>query len=520
MVSIYEPAVLTLEVTGRDILRVNYAVTYIVSENERAVLDYDYLVSRTTTATGANIVNWSDGVTQRTFSWEAEVPVLTDGTANTYALLIPNQDNPDVLLVNGLYTSVQGGDPIQARLLFDKNTRTSTALWGMNETASGNLQPFELQVSPGDTFQPLWLTLDANNELTDTSLGDTLTLQSATSITFQKVPAPSGSYSISFVAENVAGANNLSEAIINVNNEGLDQGYRGYTDLTYGVNFRYPASWIRPRFTPDGQRLFTADLTTNTVLSLYPYTDVTSAEETDAAIRASWNDLADLQIQQQRSVEINSLPAYVTDYTYTYDGQPRVGAVIAIYVPSQKVGYAFDLDAPAAAVGPAQEALQTLVASINFIEPQQVSGESAWQTVTAADGQVSFPVPSNWTKEEKDNWTTYGPVGNEAVFVALANGATSGQSNEDMANSWLSQLQSGVQNLQVLASEPFYIGGLEWHVVVFTYDGTVTIGGAFFTTTNVGGQDYVFWLEAPNADFDQLYADVFSVIIGGFAFSG
>jgi hypothetical protein len=520
VVSIYEPAVLTLEVTGRDILRVNYAVTQIVNDNQRAVLDYDYLVSRTTTATGADIVNWSDGVTQRTFSWDAEVPVLTDGTTNTYALLIPNQDNPDVYLVNGMYTSVQGGDPIQARLLFDRNTRTSTALWGINETASGNLQPFELQVSPGDTFQPLWLTLDANNQLSDTSLGDTLTLQSATSITFDKVPAPSGSYSISFVAENVAGANNISEAIINVNNDGLDQNYRGYTDLTYGVNFRYPASWIRPRFTPDGQRLFTADLTTNTVLSLYPYTDVSSAEETDAAIRNSWNDLPDLQIQQQRSVEINSLPAYVTDYTYSYNGDPRVGAVIAIYVPDQHVGYAFDLDAPASAVGPAQEALQALVDSINFFQPQQVSGQSAWQTVTAADGQVSFPVPSNWTKEEKDNWTLYGPVGNKAIFVGLGNAPTSGKSNEELANDWLSQLQSGVQNLQVLASEPFYIGGLEWHVVVFTYDGTVKIGGAFFTTSNVGGQDYVFWLEAPDSDFDKLYADTFSVIIGGFTFGG
>jgi hypothetical protein len=520
VVSIYEPAILTLEVTGRDILRVNYAVTYVVSENERAVLDYDYLVSRTTTASGADIVDWSDGVTQRTFSWEAEVPVLTDGTTRTFALLIPNLDNPDVLLVNGQYTSVSGGEPIQARLLFDKNTRTSTALWGLNETASGNLQPFELQVTPGDSFQPIWLTLDANNALAGTSLGETLTLQSATSVTFEKVPAPSGSYSISFAAENVAGANNLSEAIINVNNDGLDEGYRGYTDLTYGVNFRYPADWIRPRFTPDGQRLFTAELVTSTVLSLYPYTDVTSAEETDAAIRASWNELADLQIQQQRAVDINGLPAYVTDYTYTYDSQPRVGAVIAIYVPSQNVGYAFDLDAPAATPEPAQQALQALVESINFFEPQQVSGESAWQTVTAAGEQVSFPVPSNWTQETKDNWTLYGPVGNEAVFVALANAPASGQTNTDLANYWLAQLQTSVQNLQVLASEPFYIGGLEWHVVVFVYDADVKMAGAFFTTTNVGGQDYIFWLEAPDADFDQLYADIFSVIVGGFKFEG
>jgi hypothetical protein len=285
VVSIYSPAVLTLEVTGRDILRVNYAVTYNISESERAVLDFDYLVSRTTTASGANIIDWSDGVTQRVFSWEAEVPMLTDGATRTYALLIPNLDNPDVLLVNGMYTPVSGGEPIEARLLFDRDTRTSTALWGLNETESGSYQPFELQTSPGDTFQPLRLTLDANYELAGTSLGDPLVFEDTASIYFEKIPAPTGTYSISFVAENVAGDNNLSEAAIQVNNDGLDENYRGYTDLTYGVNFRYPASWIRPRFTPDGTRLFTADLATNTVLSLYPYTDVTSAEETDGHSR-------------------------------------------------------------------------------------------------------------------------------------------------------------------------------------------------------------------------------------------
>lgn len=518
--SIYQPAVVTLEVSGRDILRVNYAVTYLKSENERVVLDYDYLVSRTTTASGANIIDWSDGVTQRTFVWEAEVPVLTDGTTSTYALLIPNSDNPNQALVNGLYTPASGDPPLQAQLLFDLTQRQSTALWGLNETASGNLQPFEITVASGDTFQPQWLTLDANNELASTSLGETLTLMNAQSITFEKVPAPSGRYAISFVAENVAGVNNLSEAIIEVSNEGLNPALRGYTDLTYGVNFLYPSNWIRPRFTPDGQRLFTGDEATGTLLSLYPYTDVSSAEETDAAIRASWNQLADLVIQQQRQVEIGGLPAYVTDYTYTYNGEARVGAVIAIYVPSQNVGYAFDLDAPANNPAPAQQALQALVGSINFFDAGAVAGTSAWQTVAVAGGLVSFPVPANWTPEESDGWTLYGPVGDDAVFVAATAAAATGQTNADLAQSWAGQLQAGVQNLEILASEPFYIGGREWHVVVFTYDGAVKMAGAFFTLAGIGGQDVTFWIEAPDADFDRLYADVFSVILGGFALGG
>ena len=45
-------------------------------------------------------------MTTRTFTWEAEVPVLTDGTNSTYALLMPNSDNPNVAVVNGMYTPV------------------------------------------------------------------------------------------------------------------------------------------------------------------------------------------------------------------------------------------------------------------------------------------------------------------------------------------------------------------------------------------------------------------------------
>ncbi|MBN2305018.1 MAG: hypothetical protein JXQ72_11095, partial [Anaerolineae bacterium] len=97
--SIYDPAVVTMEVAGRDILQVNYAVAYITGEDERVVLDFDYLVSRTTTSGGAEIVNWSDGVTARTFTWEAEVPVLSDGTNTTYALLLPNRNDPTIAVV-------------------------------------------------------------------------------------------------------------------------------------------------------------------------------------------------------------------------------------------------------------------------------------------------------------------------------------------------------------------------------------------------------------------------------------
>lgn len=517
--SIYQPAVVTMEVSGRDILQVNYAVSQVLSQNERIVLDYDYLVSRTSTPSGADIVDWSDGVTTRTFTWEAEVPQLTDGTTSTYALLIPNRDDPNTAVVNGEYRSARGGNPIEAQLLFDLNTRQSTALWGINETASGALQPFQLQVQAGDQFRPIWLTMDANNDLSGTSFGAALTLQSADSIKFDKVPAPSGTYVIQFVAENVTGDKTSDEAVIEVANDGLDPALRGYTDLTYGFNFQYPASWIRPRFTPDGKRLFTGDLTTNTVLSLFPYTNVTSAQETNAAIRESWTDLANLQVTNDREQMIGGLPAQITDYTYTSDGEQRIGVVIGIYVPSQGVGYGFDLDAPASDTRAAGQAVVALANSINFFAPSDALGTSPWQTVTGGGGLVSFSVPSTWAQEAQGGWTLYGPPDDPSVFVGLATAPASGMSNAELAQDWVNQLQAGVDNLEILASEPYYVGNREWHLVVFVYDSDVKMAGAFFVTS-AGGSDYTFWIEAPDAQFDQLYADVFAVTVGGFTFNG
>ena len=81
----------------------------------------------------------------------------------------------------------------------------------------------------------------------------------------------------------------------------------------------------------------------------------------------------------------------------------------------------------------------------------------------------------------------------------------------------MSQLESGTENLQILASEPYYVGSHEWYLVVFTYDEAGTmLGGALFVNT-IGAHALPIWLEAPNNQFDALYAETFSVAVNGFA---
>ena len=76
-----------------------------------------------------------------------------------------------------------------------------------------------------------------------------------------------------------------------------------------------------------------------------------------------------------------------------------LGAVIAMYVADQGVGFGFDLDAPASNTQQAQVAVAALVESINFFGVQEVVGESAWQTVAPSSGNIAFPVPAGWVED-------------------------------------------------------------------------------------------------------------------------
>jgi hypothetical protein len=204
-----------------------------------------------------------------------------------------------------------------------------------------------------------------------------------------------------------------------------------------------------------------------------------------------------------REVEINGCPP-VTTIPYV-DGAGR--QAIAIYARSRC--RRLRPDAPAENPGPAQEALAALVESINFFNPADAVGESTWQTVSAAGGLVSFPVPATWVQTASGEFTLYGPANDTTTFVALGAAQTAGVTKEELADQWLAQLQGSEQNVQVLASEPYYVGNREWHLVVFTYDDAVKMAGL----RDDGRRDGLH-LRRSGAAVDQLYTDVLRTIDG------
>ncbi len=520
--SIHQPTVIQMEISGRDITDVTFGATLHMDNGTSILVDYVRLVSRTTTASGEEITDWADGVSTRSFSWDTEMPVISDGLVEVPALLIQHRENPESAVVDGQYIP-QSGNPVDAQLVYDLTTGSVSSVWGVRETDTGYM-PFELSVKPGDSFQPYWLYLDTNNDL-NTMLADEVLTFGTEPFTYRLIPAPSGTYTLNIIAEDISGNIARDTIDVQVNNEGLDTSQRGFTDIEFGLSFRYPANWIEPRFiqTDEGGRLFTGDPATGVLLTVLPYDGVSSGMDVAQQVIDSWNTLENARLVNQRQVTLGSYDAYVVDYTYTYNGQERNGAVLAIYVPERGIGYGFDMDSPAGALDEAAGAFSLLVESVEFFDVEGSLGASNWATVTP-NPAVSFSVPVDWVETDVSGWTIFSPAGDTTTFIAFKASASQGLTNEQLAQQYFGLLQqnSNVSNVETFASEPYYIANEAWHMVGFTYTNTsnnLLTSGAYFVT-GVGSQEYVFWLEAPDSTFDSLFDSTFSVIINSFTFNG
>ncbi len=521
--SIYQPSTIQMEISGRDIVDVTLGVSQLQEDGTSFLVDYVRLVSRTTTPDGQELSEWPDGTATRSFIWDTEIPLITDGTVEVPAVLIQNRENPISAVVDGRVIPANG-DPVDAQLVYDLRVGTVSSVWGVRETANGFV-PFELAIQPGDRFQPYWLFLDADHALSARPADSMLTF-STVPFSYRLVPAPTGTYELSVITENITGATTLDRTIIQVNNDGLDTGQRGFTDLEFGVSFRYPANWIEPRYvqTDEGGRLFTGDPVTETLLSVLVYDGAASAQDVAQQVINSWNTLQDAQLVDQQPSTVSGYEAYIVNYLYTLNNQPRAGTVLTVYLPERGLGYGFDLDARASELETAEAVFGILADSIHFFDVAATLGTSSWTTVEAGGGLVSFSVPVSWSPTQAAPWNIYHPEGDTSTFMAVKVDVAQGLSNETLAEQTFDLLgaNTNVSNLQTLAAQPYFIGNETWYMISFSYTNTSTgvhTDGAFFVTT-AGRQEYVFWLEAPTAVFDQAWEDTFSVIINSFTFSG
>ncbi|MBN1286762.1 MAG: hypothetical protein JXB47_15290 [Anaerolineae bacterium] len=517
-VSVYEHTSISMDITGRDIATVSFVINYQLESGEYVTLDIDNIVTWEDIDGELTAVNnWEDGLNQLNFSWDGETPYISDGATEAYALLVPKGG---VAVADGRFARAGGDTWVNATLVFDLDSREVTTVYGLSNVAGA--PPFELDPSPGDRFQLFWSVLDASGA-TRNEPGEVLVFGEAPFF-FDYTPAPDGAYRMGFVVEDIVGNKAYQWTDLQVKNQGLDFSLRGYTDFDWGFNFLYPESWLSPSWNSEDQVLYGGP-EEDVLFTIYPLEDAHSAEGAAAAMQAKW----ELEIVNQHAATAgDGVPVQVVEYRYEGSKGARRGIYLAFYQPNVDLGFALDLDAAVDYWDLAAAGLETMRGTLKLFDPTTgvalASTGGDWQTDVNQALAFTLPAPQTWLPPQPSNdWLMYMPAdGDGNTFVALRADASEGKAKEQIVAEWVDGLTQfdGYLDVQVAGQREYYIGDKVWAAVDFTYvweDDGMPITGAFFVATHEGW-DYVYWLEAPTADYQQTFDRVFRVMIDGFAF--
>lgn len=205
------PVTLTARIDGENIGYIYYFVGYY-DRNSRAIFkaDTDYLESDVTQElNGVYYPQWNDNQPfNLVLEWEPTVFQITDGQTDASALFNPQTYGAaaadSVYTVDGIYTYTDGSQR-SARLYFrDGLMRQVFGFTDQNQTGGAR----EIIPQAGDTFTVLenWLDLDANGQVTQTSVeeGATLTFGDQP-LQWKEVYAAAGEYVIGFIVTDLDG---------------------------------------------------------------------------------------------------------------------------------------------------------------------------------------------------------------------------------------------------------------------------------------------------------------------------
>lgn len=367
--SIWDPPVVVFQTDGQGIVNIEYYVSLVLEDGGEIFVDQSPLTFGYYTADGDYIDEFPEGLSESEFTWNVEMPILTDGT-NSVLVLLYIED--DTAVVEGTYYW-RDGSSAPAYIVLDLNTQTFQSVWGYESDSAVS----EIKPQRGEKFEPTWEFFDSEGNFITEPSGTQLVFGND-AFTYSYQPAPSGDYYFYMYIEDMAGNSNITFTSFTVDNEGLDNNYRGFKDIQTGLNFLYPWTWLYPDVTQydDGTYgLQTSDPTGEISILVDYYYEFTSSEEVRDQAVANLEGFGATLMNDPQPLEVGGYPGYYVDYQYTNDSGQRFGSQVVVYVPDTGIGYIIDVDTAEARFDEAVQVLSDVVNSIYFFTPVSVGVE-------------------------------------------------------------------------------------------------------------------------------------------------
>jgi Clostripain family/Bacterial pre-peptidase C-terminal domain len=503
--SIAFPTTISMEVTGRNISYGDFTVDQVQADGTLVRLDKSRIVTTVVEDGVSDSVNlWIPGVDDSDFTWEVSLALVTDGTTSSFELV---ESSEGVSSIAGRYHYPGSEEWQEVTVIFDDDGNTSRVIAGLDALAP-------LQPEAGGEFQAYRSMITSDGQVQ--SQPGTVFQWTEAGIRWQDMPAPSGQYNLGFRVVALGGETGFSSVPITVNNDAQDATLRGYVDDDWGFTFQHPAEWFNVTYFPDSDFLQTSNLDANEYIFVYPVYDMETFDL--QAISQSVLDKFDLTVDGGFTpINVAGEEALQFSFSYSNDSGTFASRAFAVYIDSLSLGLVFSAESIDAAR--TDQLYQLLLDSLTFFDAQAVKDQDRgmWTSDAYTDND-SYPVPNDWMPgaESDGLFWIYRP-GNATAGSTVAGVTVLTDLSESAAatlDTILAQEIEGKAGYALVGKDTYYSQNHNWEYAQYTLEGG-TITGRLYVTV-VEGKPYLLMFEAPTAEFEATFADVFTVMLDGF----
>ena len=504
------PPTISMEVVGRQISNGSFTVDRILPDGTVVRLANTDILTEVISDDRVDLINsWKSGVDQSVFSWlPTSLPVVTDETQSNNEFLLRSGSTATL---EGRYREPGSNNWYDATVIFDLEGTTTGVVSRSN--ASNALA--SIRIAPGSEFQALRYVVTQNGQV-KTEPGN-IYAWPETGLKWTEQATESGEYQLGFLVTAFGGTTGFDSVSVTVDNSAVDEAYRGYTDISLGINFQHPADW----FTVGsfGDQLFTSNPDQTAAINVFYF-------ESEANFTLMLGEL-----ENRYNLEVTSDPIGTTlngsiravEFSLMYTDAAdefHFGRALAFYRQTTLGGRAIviSVDGVRSARGLRDETFRHLKNTLQFFDAATLkeTDESEWY-YAYLDDTLPYPVRKDWESSTSDDgmWRIHRPAitDDQSTFAAIS--TQTGTESEAVVDRLL---RDHLPDAEIVSRQNYE--GEYHHWVTVSYQRTVAeraVAGRLYVT-RIGTQVYALNFETRINNLSAaVFRDTFEPMLDGFA---
>lgn len=510
-----------LEIVGRDIAHVDSTIDRSEADGTSIRYSSQRILTDVGQADGSLLREnrWEDGVDVKSLFWDVRLPQVTDGNVSYLENLnLTRSDTGGLVATLDGYYREPGSEIFNiVTLVFGEEAPVVRVVNRAEDSDAVAVIPLEA-IPEGSEFYAFKTLISADGS-PKLEIGNRY-LWPEGGLSWQWVPAPSGTYQLGLLAQTLGGATDFASTSVLVNNDAVSGDYLANAFTDFGFTIKRPVDFERLGFFFEPFifiRGASEDRSRNiTVYLVDPGDTMGEPVPNDPVfIRDTVAGKYGLTVSDElRDVTVDGQALSEFDYTYeteagVVNGRGFVRQVDAIF---GSFGMVFAYEQAASEAYNEAEYTHLRDTTLLFDPVEFAMQSTAQWRINFSDG-YSYPIRLEWASENvPEGWTRYNLATDGAFFsVGLFTDQTLDALVNDVA-------ANGTGDFTVTGAEQSYVNEYNWSVTRYeaTRDGAPVVGRVYLTERE--GSQVAFWTEAPADVAGTAYPEQIEVVIDGFRF--